>query len=317
MNSPFDLLRRAFESTMANWPLVLMRLAEVMVLVMLVAGAVVVSLVPLIFAGASLADQPYGDTPEDFVRWLTSSWPLFAVIFIGLTIVVLAAVAIHSFVQAAVAGVLLEADRAAGTEMLAPRPAFRVFTAQKFLEYGRRHWWVTFLIYNVVWGVAGLIMILPAIPALLAAWHWRNSEAIFVAGCIGAVATLSVAFVCSIVAWIVSNIAIIAAVNRDLDTSTAIAESWRVIRAAFLEILVVVVALQAISMAVAMLFVMMHMSISAISMIPFAGLITIPFQIGASVFQNAVSLFVGIWMTAAFASIIIREYARRESAIIR
>jgi hypothetical protein len=55
------------------------------------------------------------------------------------------------------------------------------------------------------------------------------------------------------------------------------------------------------------------MSISVVSMIPFAGFITLPFQIGASFVQNAISLFLGVWMVAAFASIVIREYSKRES----
>jgi hypothetical protein len=314
MDSPFDTLRRSFENTIANWPLLLMKLAEGIAAIGLIILVIAVSVVPLIWAGVSLSAAPPGDTFEDFLRWLGASWPLFIVVFLAATVLVLVLVGIHSFVQAATSGVLVDGQRKAGPELLGDRKRYAAFDAESWFAHGRRHWWTVFLIYNVVWGVAGIVMLLPLIPTAVVAWWLRDSDGIWVAGCLGLAVTLGVVIVASIIATIWSNLAIVAAVARNLDTLTSIREGGRIFRVAIADVVIVVVGLWAISAAAGMLFVAMHMSISAISMIPFAGFITLPFQIGASFVQNAISLFVGIWMMAAFATIIVREHSKRESS---
>lgn len=314
MSSPFDVLRRSFDNTVANWPLVLMKLAELMAAIVLIVVAVAISLAPIIFAGVSLSAAPAGDTPEEFLRWLGASWPLFVVVFVVATVLVLVLVGVHAFVQAATIGIALDGDRAAGPAIEGDRKRYGAFAAEKWVAHGKRHWWTAFLVYNVVWGIAGLVMMLPLLPTALAAWWLRDGNGLWITGCIGLAITAGVALIVGMIAFVWSNLAIVAAVARDLETGSAIRDGGRIFRSAIVDVIVVVVGLWAISAATGMMFVAAHMSISAVSMIPLAGFITLPFQFGASFVQNAISLFLGIWMMAAFATIVVREYSNRESS---
>jgi len=50
--SVFDILRRGFENTVANWPLILIRVGEVVVLAGVVIGAVLAAVIPVVVSAA-------------------------------------------------------------------------------------------------------------------------------------------------------------------------------------------------------------------------------------------------------------------------
>src|SRR6185436_11893984 len=69
-----DLIRRGFDSMLANWPLVLIRIGEVVVLTAIAIAAIVATLVP-IFVSAGLSKVDWSDTehaPEALAEFLVS-----------------------------------------------------------------------------------------------------------------------------------------------------------------------------------------------------------------------------------------------------
>ena len=113
--SATEILRRGFESTLANWPLILIRIAEGIVFVGIVIAAVVAAVVPIaVAAGLSKFDISGASNPAEAVTAaIVQHWILIVYLLLILTLVLLVLVAIHSFVEAGTAQVFVDAERRA------------------------------------------------------------------------------------------------------------------------------------------------------------------------------------------------------------
>jgi hypothetical protein len=215
-----DILRRGFELTIANWPLLLIRVAEQVIGMIIMIGAVVAAVIP-IAVSAGLGDWSLDRLPEDpaaiFWTLLIDHWGLLLFVLAILTVVLAIVLAIHSFVNAGSADVYL-----AGT-----------FTSERFFGGAKRGWWRVFWIYNLAWLVAGIIVLIPLLPIpLVIARVGANTTSMVISCSILALWGFFAFLVAVAVAvWIVK--AIVLTMQRDLSARDALREARRLIRARF------------------------------------------------------------------------------------
>ncbi|MDP9190526.1 MAG: hypothetical protein M3P06_02340 [Acidobacteriota bacterium] len=188
----FDVLRRGADNTIANWQLILIRIAGMLVFAVLTVLAVIVALVPiLVSVGIELSNLTTIDDVEGALFSLMEKWILLVWIFVAISVLLLIFIALHSFVVAGSARVYVDAERMAGPALTGARSRFRAFSMERWLAGGKDGWWTVFWIYNVAWGLAGLILLIPLLPTMLGVLmlHEKPPAAVTV-GCAGLVITV-------------------------------------------------------------------------------------------------------------------------------
>ena len=231
--SIFDTLRRGLDNAVANWGLIVVRVVEVVILAGISIAVALAAIVPvLVSAGIAVTGI---DSPEDFeelILSLAAKWTWLLWIFLGVSVMLLVFVAVHSFVEAGCARVTVDGDRAAGPAVEGPRSRFRMFSLQRWFAGGTSGWWTVFWIYNFGWSVAGLILLLPLIPTAVVMLFARDTPALQIAsGCIGLALTLLLLIVVGVVTsmWIAR-----ATANWAADGSSAVvalSNAWASLKA--------------------------------------------------------------------------------------
>lgn len=310
--SIIDIVKRALNNVLANWPLLLISVAEGMVLGMILVVGLLVTIVPIIVVGAMAAESLDASTfPEDdplaALTWLVIEHP-FMVLFaiLAVTVIVVILVALHAFVRAGMIGVYVDAEVAAGARI--DRGAFKVFTPETWFGYGRKAWWALFLIYQVTWGLYGLVLLIPLIILVAGIVLTIDTDAVVFVGIGGGALLVLVAMVLGIIVNIWTQLSLTEAVRGNLPAMKAIRSGTAIFRARLGEIAIVVVILFGIIVAAMMLIMVLYMMLGAISVIPLMSIATIPFQIVLSVAQSALSTFLSCWFIAAFAAICVRHF---------
>jgi hypothetical protein len=291
-----EIFRRGMESAIANWPLILIRVAESIAMVVIVIAAVMAAIVPL-FVGAATG-LPSFDDPESFARWVVGVSPLL--VFYVLVVVALVfglAILIHSFVQGGVFGVFAAAERRAPEG--AKRDWFRVFTPELWWSDSKRFLWTFFWIYNIVWGLAALVMLLPLVPALIGAILLRDSEMILIPTCLGIATTVGAGIVAGLVAIVWSHVAFAEAVRTGAGAMESLRLAGARLRRRPGAILLVVVSYFALSMVVGGFVAGFAFGLDAANVIPGVGLALIPFRVVLSLLNSFVGAAFGCWMAAA------------------
>lgn len=162
MRSPVDLTIRSFKSAIANWQLVVMRMAEGVIFFFLIIMALLATIIP-VAVKAGLGKFKIDDT-ENFIQALTQFldeqrgliiWTLGVLFLVGCVMAV-----VHSLIVAGSARVYLDAERA-------PGDAFDVFHGETFWAAARHGFWRVFWIYNLAWALALLLLLLPVMFALI------------------------------------------------------------------------------------------------------------------------------------------------------
>ena len=155
MRNTTDVLRRGFDSTLANWPLIAIRIAQSILFVMIVVASIFAAIVPVGIAASFSNFKNLDEPAQAIATFVIEHWPLIAYIFVIVLIVTIVLVAIHAFVEAGSARVFVDAERNA-TGDAPKRDSFRVFNMDRWMQGGRTSWWTVFWIYNIVWGIGGL-----------------------------------------------------------------------------------------------------------------------------------------------------------------
>ncbi|HET7711374.1 MAG TPA: hypothetical protein VFL80_05540 [Thermoanaerobaculia bacterium] len=222
-----EIIRRGFDSAVANWPLMLIRIAEGVFFVMIAVGAVVAVVVPLaVSIGLSKIDFESVAVPPEFIlQLLRQHWLVLVYIAVLVTVLLIVYVAIHSFVQAGAAHVLASAERNAG-RLAVPRDGLRSFTMDRWLSGGRQSWWAVFLIYNLAWAAASLVILLPLIVILVLMIFLRDSPLVVVFACGSVAITLLLALVVSVLTHVWTEKAIALEALRRSGASDSLAEGW-------------------------------------------------------------------------------------------
>lgn len=301
-----ELIRRGFDSTVANWPLILIRVAEAMVLIGIAIGLVIATLVPILVS-AGLSDVNWSDTertPEVLAEFFIGHAILFVWIFVAICVGLLVFVAVHSFVQAGAAQVLIDADARAGAPPDGPRGRFAAFTFDRWLAGGVRGWWTVFWIYNIAWSIAALIILIPLLIAIVGMLIVREPVPSIVIGCAALVVALFLGVILGLITSIVSTKATIDALAHGLGASPALRAAWQEMRfdlarhAAVAAILIVVsFATSGIFASAGIPWTFHHHHAPSIHLF-FA-----PVRLLTSLLNAAVSAAVANWLLASFAAI--------------
>ena len=314
MLSATDVLRRGFDNMMANWPLLLIRVAENVLILMLVVAAVVATVVPIIVAAgvqsfdwSDLGDLDDADIVSFARSLLLNHWGKIVWLIGAAVLVFLVAIAIHSFVVAGSARVYVDGERSA-PRPVATRKAFNMFSADRWAGGGRRHWWTVFWIYNIAWTIASAIILLPWLAVLIAILLMGQSTATVVTGCLGMIVAFFVTIGVAIVTTVWVEKAIVVSVARNLGASGSLRHGWSEAMSDFGRHLIVAV----------VLFVVMFGGTGVISAFSALGnvndsavfaVVMMPVQIVVSVLHAAFSAAVSGWFLASFAAL--GEDARR------
>lgn len=306
----FDILRRGFDNTIANWQVSLLRFLEAFAFMLIFLAAMVAIVMPILLSlGIRAMDMNTPDDVAAVIATLGTKWLMLLWIFIGISVMLLVFMLLHSFVEAGCARVLVDGDRVAGPALEGPRSRYRAFSFPRWLEGAKDGWWTVFWIYNIVWGVAVLFLLIPLVPTLIALFFLRGSSqgAIVLTGCLGLAATMVLLIFVTIVAAIWCNRAIVHwAVRRGGAVESADA-GWAAIKADLGRHLLAAIALFVVAMAGSAFFASFSF---------FAGMgealghkssafmvVTLPLRFLGSLLNSAFSSAIGSWFLATYAAI--------------
>lgn len=303
--SATDVIRRGFDNTIANWPLLLIRIAEGIVMMILVVGAVLAIIIPVIVSlglNTTTFENP-ADVAAVLVGMVVDHWMVIVYVIAVVTLMLTVLVALHSFVEAGSARVYIDGERIAGPAMLGPRDRFKVFSADRWLEGGKRDWWSVFWIYNFAWAIASLIIFVPFVIAAALMFVVRDEPAA-VAG-IGCLAVTFLIFF-TIAVVVVTNIwcqkAIVVCAARTHRAVGALGEAWREFRADAGRHIGVALILFLLMMVGTGVFASFS-AMTGISDAPSFALAVMPMQMVGSFANTIFSTIMAAWFLACFAAL--------------
>jgi hypothetical protein len=302
----FDILRRAADNTLANWPLLLLRLGEMLFFGALTIVAVLAAFVPiLVSVGIEFSRLSSIDNIGEAMMALLDKWILLVWIFVVLMVLMEIFMAVHSFVEAGSARVYLDAERAAG-EGPGVRSRFRLFSMERWLAGGKDGWWSVFWIYHLAWTVGGLILLIPLVPtALLELLFFRQEQQPLAVGtgCIGLIVSglLFIAVAVGVGMW--TNRSIASWAVRRAGARDALSAGWQAVRSDLGRHLGVMLAILVVGLAGSTF-------LSSFSFFAAFGdamghrhtfdMVTFPLRMIGSLLNTALSVVIAAWYLAAY-----------------
>ena len=296
--SAIDVLRRGFENALANWPLILIRIAEGVVLAAIVIGAVVAAIVPiLVAAGMNRFDLGNADSAAQFLAEQFFQHWILLLYLLGLAMLILGVlIAVHSFVEAGSARVYVDGERVAG---------FRAFAVDRWLEGGRRGWWPVFWIYNLAWSVGALILLVPLAFTIVFMLLVSENGVRVAIGCAGIAITVALLIPIGIAMAIWTQRAIAVCVARALGAIESLDTARREIKLDLGRHVAVALILMVVGFVAAMVVSGANIPFSFgndrhVSLLP---LIFAPVQIVMSLLQMVISAAIGAWTLSSFVAL--------------
>lgn len=311
-----EILQRALRNVLANWPLMLLRVAEGIIAVIVIVIGIVAAAIPVILLFGIHADE--FNTPDEFFAFYQSNpgTVMGAIMVAALVfgVILIAAIAVHAFVQAGAVGIYLDAEEAAppGAQIA----EFRRFDFTRFLDYGRRAWLPVFWIYNLAWGAYGAVLLVPLIFLLLMMILYKDVTPVIVGGCIVAAFVVIVAVLAAIVLDLWVQVATVLAVRTGRNARESLADSLALAKRQFGLLLLAVAVRFGVSFASQAVFSTFYFGIGAASSVPFVGMILLPFHIMLIVAQMAVGFVVQHWFIAAVVAISVIPPERPKHAAV-
>ncbi len=307
-----DVLRRAFDDAVANWAMTLLRIGEALVFMLIAIGAIFVLLVPVaVSIGLSLTSLRSPEDLEQALLLLTGKWVLLLWIMVGISIVILVFVALHSFVEAGCARVFVDAEKIAGPANEGPRSRFRVFSMDRWMAGGVAGWRTVFWIYNIAWGLAGLIFLIPLIPTAIGMFIFREQPPVLIGfGCVGLVITLMLMIVVGIVTGMWTNRAVVDWATNGTDASASLSGAWKAFRGDLGRHLLVAAAAIVVGMAGSSFFASFSFFAAFGDSLGSHGmfnLVTLPIRLVASLGSTAFSAAITSWYVAAYAALAVEK----------
>lgn len=306
--SVFDILRRGLDNAIANWGLAAVRFTEMFVFVAIAMAVALAMLVPLLVSmGIEIMDIDSPEDVESLILSLYSQWVWLLGFVLVMFVLLIVFVAIHSFVEAGCARVQVDADRAAGPSSEGPRSRYKVFSLRRWSAGGKAGWWTVFWIYNLAWGVTGLILLVPLIPTAVVMLVGRESPVVLIgAGCFGILVTLLLFIVVGTATSMWTTRATAEWAVEPLGASAALAKAWAAIKADVGRHLLIVVAIIVISFAGSSFFASFSY-FAAFGELFHRGaamqIVTIPLRLFGTICNWAFSAFVSSWYLGAYAAL--------------
>jgi len=293
-----DTLRRGFDSTLANWPLIAIRIVESLLFVIIVIGCVVAAIIPIaVSAGFSKFDFDKADDAANAIAsFLVNHWIVIVYALAIFTLLLIVLIAVHAFVEAGNARVFVDAEHTA---------QFRAFNMERWLRGGREGWWGVFWIYNAAWTVAGVILLVPLLLTIVALFLVDPPGAKVALGCAGLAITFIIGIPLAVLTAIWTQKAIAVCISRGVAGRAALSQAWAGIRADFGRHFAVAFLLMAITFGGSMMISMFTapmslMSGSASHGAPLVSLMFAPARVVSSLLQSVFSAGVGLWFLASF-----------------
>lgn len=308
-----DTIRRAFDNTVANWPLIAIRVAEWLISVGVVIGGVIVIVVPILVSlGLSLGRLRTPGGVAEMAETLITRWSVVAYALAIVLGIVLVLVVLHSFVQAGCARVLADAERVAGAEVNGPRSRFRVFSMDRWLAGATRGWWTIFWIYNLAWGATCLVLLVPLLPTVILMLVLReNAAAVALIGCGGVAIVLMLFVLVAIATTIWTTRATASWATGHLAARDALAHAWAEIKRDFARHALIALALFVVAMAGSSFLASFSMFATLGETIGrHSGSVTFftfPLRMLASFANSIFSSAIGLWFLAAYAGLGVEE----------
>ena len=300
-----DVLRRGLDSTIANWPVIALRIAESLVLVGIVIAAVIVAIVPAVVAAGLSRDEIFNsaDPTGAIVSWLIGHLMLFVWMFALAFIVLGILFAIHAFVDGGTAQIYVDAERAASRRGGSGREAFRVFSIDRWLAGGASSWWRIFWLYNLAWSIGLVFVLVPLLMTILGMLLIGDTTGKIVIGCAGVALAVLVLIPVGIVTSVWCTKAITICVAGSLPARESLRLGWRAVRADLGRHVAIAVILFVISMALNSLVsaFSIPMTLSEHRLPPIA-LVFAPVRIVIGVVQSIISAAIGTWLLSCFVS---------------
>jgi hypothetical protein len=308
----FDTLRRGLDNAVANWGLVVIRVVEVIGFAAISIAAALAILVPLLVSiGIAVTDVSTPEDLEELIFTLAAKWVWLIWIFLGLSVLLLIFVAVHSFVEAGCARVAVDGDRNAGPATDGPRSRYRVFSMQRWMAGGKDGWWTVFWIYNFAWGVAGLILLLPLIPTALIMLVARETPPVLIAsGCIGLTLTLMLFILVAIVTSMWTTRATAAWATERSGAVAALSGAWAAIKSDLGRHLLIALAVVVIAMAGSSFFASFSYFAAFGEMFHRGAVVqvfTIPLRLIGTLANWGFSAFVASWYLGAFGALAVED----------
>jgi len=291
MRNPVDLTIRALKVAVANWQLVAIRMVEGVVFVFLTIMALLATIIPVaVNAGlGKLTVSDSGTAIDILARFLVEQRALILWTFGVLILVTGVMLVVHSLIVAGSARVYLDAEHVPGED-------FAVFRGEAFWAAAKRGFWRVFWIYNIAWALAGLLILLPVLFALVVVLIARD-----MGGVIFALVFFGGAMVVAIPICIITSIwvgrALIDGERGQLPAGEALKVARRAIRADLGSHAAVVLLVMIISIGGMMVLSGMANAFST------GGDIFNPLQLFGSVAQTLAGSLASAWMLAAFAAL--------------
>ena len=292
-----DVLRRSFESTLTNWPLILVRIAETILALTIIIGAVIITIIPfLVSAGLTLSEDMRPDEIADTIAArLVQNWVLIIYALGVITIVFGVLIAIHSFVEGATARILVDSERA--------NRAY-TFSLGRWFSGGASSWWRVFWIYNAIWSVAGLVLLIPLTATLAAMLLVTSTGGRVALGCGGLAITVLVLLPTAVLCAMWTQKAIAIALGREAGAMDSMRAARRELAADFGRHIVVAILVMAASIAGSMVISMIGWPISMVQVKDASTMfgVVAPIQFVISFLQSIFSSAVATWFLAAYIS---------------
>ena len=300
-----EVLRRGLDSTIANWPVIALRIAESLVLVGIVIAAIIVAIVPAVVAAGLSRDEIVNsaDPAGAVISWLIGHVMLFVWMFALAFVVFGVLIAIHSFVDGGTAQIYVDAERVAARRTGSGRDLFRAFSIDRWLSGGASSWWRIFWLYNLAWSVGLIFVLVPLIITILGMLLIGDTTGKIIIGCAGVALAVLVLIPVGIITSVWCTKAITICVARSLPARESLRLGWRAVRADLGRHIAVAVITFVVSLAVNSLVsaFSVPMTISE-HRLPSMALIFTPVRLVIGVVQGVVGAAVGSWLMACFVS---------------
>jgi hypothetical protein len=300
-----DVLRRGLDSTIANWPVIVLRIAESVLLIGIVIASIIVAIVPAVVAAGLSKDDIINssDPAAAVIEWLIGHLMLFVWMFALGFIVLGVLLAIHAFFEGGVAQIYVDAERNAKRVPVPDRDAFRAFSVDRWLAGGAASWWRIFWLYNWAWSVGLLFVLVPLVLTIGGLILISDTAGRVVVGCIGLAIAIFVLIPVAIVVSIWCAKAITICVARSLPARESLRLAWRAIRTDLGRHLAVAVIAFVVSMAINSIVSAFSIPMTISSQhLPSLELFFTPVRLASGIVQSMVSAGIGCWLIACFVS---------------
>ena len=303
-----DALRRGFDNVIANWQLLVIRMAEGLAFTIIIFGALLGIVVGIAAASFGIDFDASTATPESIygaLEILMQKWVFVAIGIVAFLGVLAVLMLIHCFIEAGIVRVHVDAERAAGPALIGPRSRYQQYTSERWIAGAKRGWRVLFGIYNVIWGLWAVLLLIPFLPiatAVLLMIRQEDLQAAAGVGCVGLALLVLIMLPLTIMASVWSRKAIVIALARNAGTRESIGFAWREIRSDFVRHLLVALAVIAVGLALGGFTAGFSMAGSFIKARVFL-LLLVPLRLLTSVLNSLISGAMASWLTASFAAL--------------